>query len=212
MKSPEELDSDNVVLKEVSSMTESRQMIDQYVKNFCNSKTVSHPPSYQTTGLIKSDGEKSNVEYLQDFIKKSSISEALKNRKFPEKLIDIMKKMQIVKDTFAHDISYSFTEQTMDTYKIHNYIGAASQFQDYVLYGLYHATIQINLQFLYNTVKREYDEKYSCGLFGLFTCTRHKVAYDKVKRPPNTSEKLIIEKELEARSLDAIKKKINSFK
>ena len=33
------------------------------------------------------------------------------------------------------------------------------------------------------------------GLFGLFTCTRHKVAYDKVKRPIDNTEIEIVKKE-----------------
>lgn len=200
MMAPEELSE--VKLKDVKTVGEALTLVTQYVKNICRGKSASHPSNSGT--YIKSIEITPGVEYLQDYIQKDSLGSILTKNGFPKQLVTLMKGMKFSTESFGHDIDYNSPNGNKDTYTINKYLGAAYQFDNYVLYGLYHANIRAHLKELYNIVPRTVTYRsWKC----LKLCKKKKTVYDKVRREPTVTEKQVIEKELEAKSLEIIKAK-----
>ena len=147
MMTPEELN--DIVLK-VNGITEDRDKLNKYVKDLCIKSYVPHPFNWNT--YIKSV-DTPGVGYLQDYILKSSLSSALAKKQFPQELISIMAAMKFSREGYGKDkISFNIPNGDQNYYQINEYMGAAFQFEDYILYGLYHSKVKCTLNELYKTI------------------------------------------------------------
>lgn len=198
MLPPEEIEEP--ILK--TSILEARNQVNTYVKNMCLGQASQHISDSDI--YVKRFTNNGNPEFLQDYIQRTTIANALKLKKLPEKLIKIMTTMDFSKEGYANDIDFILENNDTSSYTVQKYIGAAFRFENYVFYGLYYASVSASFNEFYEQVKRTETKR---NWYCLFLCTKTTVYYEKVKRGPTGYEMEQVKKELEARALDLIKTK-----